>query len=226
MVPEDIDVGEVEDQLLGLAYVPFMDPDRFAVVAEATAAAKVWNAPTQTLAANFVGPFNAADFPELKYMPAVMSNSWEKIATGYQATLDRELADQFLRYRLRLVRELHAAGAGLLLGSDAPQILNVPGFSLHKELALMMAAGLTPAEALTTGTVKPAIYFDAEDVFGRVAEGLAADLLLTDANPLKRPVTLREPVGVMLRGRWLPREELRAGLAAIAERNRPASETE
>ncbi len=59
-----------------------------------------------------------------------------------------------------------------------------------------------------------------------MAEGLAADLLLTDANPLKRPVTLREPAGVMLRGRWLPREELRAGLAAIAERNRPASANE
>jgi len=56
--------------------------------------------------------------------------------------------------------------------------------------------------------------------------GLAADLVLTDTNPLEQPETLREPAGVMLRGRWMPREELRARLAEIAERNRPpVSET-
>ncbi|MGI9342283.1 MAG: amidohydrolase family protein [Gammaproteobacteria bacterium] len=223
MVADDADVSGVKDQLLGFAYVPFIDPARFAGVADATAAANVWNAPTQTLAVNFVGPFVADNYPELQYMPQVMTSSWMNIASGYQATIDRELADRFLEYRLRLVRELHAAGAGLLLGSDAPQILNVPGFSLHKELALMIAAGLTPAEALTTGTVNPAIYFDAEDVFGRVAAGLAADLVLADANPLDRPETLGDPAGVMLQGRWLPRAELRAGLANIALRNQPES---
>ena len=146
--------------------------------------------------------------------------AWEKIAAGYQGTLDRALADKFMTYRLRLVRELHEAGAGLLLGSDAPQILNVPGFSTHKEIALLIASGLTPAEALTTGTVNPAIYFDEVGTFGRVAADLSADLVLADANPLKKPATLRDPAGVMLRGRWLSRDELRAGLAAIAQRNR------
>ena len=122
------------------------------------------------------------------------------------------------------IKQLHSAGAGLLLGSDAPQLLNVPGFSLHKELALMVAAGLTPAEALTTGTVGPARYFGAEAEFGRVAVGLDADLVLADANPLERPETLRDPAGVMVRGRWLPRAELRSGLDAIAARNRAPQE--
>lgn len=90
----------------------------------------------------------------------------------------------------------------------------------------MIESGLTPAEALTTGTVNPAIYFEAEDIFGRVAEGLAADLVLGDANPLEDPDTLRDPAGVVLRGRWLPREELRAGLATIAERNLPVPDAE
>jgi imidazolonepropionase-like amidohydrolase len=221
MVADDADVGDVKDQLLGLAYVPYIDEEKFAVVVDATEQAGVWNAPTQTLAVNFVGPYVDDAYPELRYMPPVMTSSWRNIASGYQASLDREVADKFLEYRLRLVRELHAAGAGLLLGSDAPQILNVPGFSTHKELALMIAAGLTPAEALTTGTVNPAIYFDAEDTFGRVAAGLAADLVLTDANPLERPSTLADPAGVMLQGRWLPREVLHAGLEEIAARNQP-----
>jgi imidazolonepropionase-like amidohydrolase len=226
MVAEDTDLSGVKDQLLGFAYVPYMDTDKFAVVAEATADANVWNVPTLTLAVNFVGPYVAADYPELRYMPPVMASSWEKIVVGYQDSLeDPELAQQFLRYRQRLVRELRDAGAGLLLGSDSPQMMNVPGFSLHKELALMIDAGLTPAEALTTGTVNPAIYFDAEDEFGRIETGLAADLVLADADPLQKPRALRDPAGVMLRGRWLPREELRAGLADIAARNLPESDT-
>ncbi|MBT8443607.1 MAG: amidohydrolase family protein, partial [Gammaproteobacteria bacterium] len=222
MAVDDADLGGVKDQLLGFAYLPFLDHAKFDVVSDATAAAGVWNVPTLTLAVNFIGPYEAAGYPELQFMPANVASSWEKIVMGYQATLeDPELAQEFLRSRDKLVRALHDAGAGLLLGSDTPQMLNVPGFALHKELALMIAAGLTPAEALTTGTVNPAIYLDAEDTFGRVAEGLAADLVLTDANPLEQPDTLGEPVGVMLRGRWMSREELRAGLAAIVERNRP-----
>ncbi|MFW2404587.1 MAG: amidohydrolase family protein [Gammaproteobacteria bacterium] len=221
MVADDTDLTGVKDQLLGFAYLPFIDPEKFATVSEATAAAGVWNVPTLTLAVNFVGPFDAADYPELQYMPPKVAGSWEKIVVGYQATLeDPAEAQQFLRSRDRLVMALHEAGAGLLLGSDTPQMLNVPGFALHKELALMIAAGLTPAEALTTGTVNPAIYFDAEDTFGRIAEGLSADLVLTDANPLEQPETLRQPAGVMVRGGWLSRDELRAGLDAIAERNR------
>ena len=50
------------------------------------------------------------------------------------------------------------AGAGLLLGSDAPQIFNVPGFSVHRELGFLVAAGLSPYEALQTGTTAAAEF--------------------------------------------------------------------
>ena len=119
----------------------------------------------------------------------------------------------------RLVKALHDSGAGLLLGSDAPQILNVPGFSIHRELELMVEAGLTRAEALAAGTVNPARYFGMEDRFGKIAAGLDADLVLVESNPLEDLSTLRRPIGVMVRGRWIPDEGLRAGLAGIAERN-------
>ena len=49
-------------------------------------------------------------------------------------------------------------GVGLLLGSDAPQVFNVPGFSTHQELEYLVAAGLSPYEALRTGTVNVATY--------------------------------------------------------------------
>jgi imidazolonepropionase-like amidohydrolase len=104
----------------------------------------------------------------------------------------------------------------LLLASDSPQILNVPGFSVHRELQLLIEAGLSPAQALATGTVNPAVYLAQTAVFGKVTPGLEADLLLVASNPLEGLATLREPLGVMVRGRWLSGEQIRAGLAAIA----------
>jgi imidazolonepropionase-like amidohydrolase len=225
MVRDDADVSGVKDQLLGLAYMPYIDPDKFAEVARATAAAGVWNVPTLTLAVNFIGPYDAEAYPELQYMPLKMAKSWAAIVTGFQKTLENpQQAQQFLADRKKLVRALRDADAGLLLGSDTPQMLNVPGFSTHNELDLMIAAGLTPAEAITTATVNPAIYFAAEDTFGRVQAGLDADLLLSDANPLEQPGTLRKPLGVMLRGRWISADELGAGLKRIASKHRATAD--
>src|SRR4030095_15256786 len=59
---------------------------------------------------------------------------------------------RFINVRRRMSKALQDAVAGLLLGSDAPQVWNVPGFSVHRELASYAAAGLTPYQALATGT--------------------------------------------------------------------------
>jgi imidazolonepropionase-like amidohydrolase len=217
MVRDDADLSGVKDQLLGLAYMPYVDPDKFAEVARATADAGVWNVPTLTLAVNFIGPYSADAYPELQYMPAKMAKSWVAIVSGFQKTLeDPQQAQQFLADRMKLVKALHDAGAGLLLGSDTPQMMNVPGFSTHKELALMIQSGLTPAEALATGTVNPAIYFSAEDSFGRIEAGLEADMILSAASPLQQPDTLQKPAGVMVRGRWLSGEVIESRLQKLA----------
>ena len=122
-------------------------------------------------------------------------------------------AARAIEIRQQLILALHKAGAGLLLGSDSPQIFNVPGFALHRELGLIVAAGLSPYEALRTGTVNAARYLDAEDRFGAVREGLEADLVLLDANPLTDISESRRIHGVMVRGRWLDRSDLDALLA-------------
>ena len=108
----------------------------------------------------------------------------------------------------------------MLLGSDAPQVFNVPGFSLHRELTAIVASGLTPFEALRTGTANPAVFFDAADDFGTIRAGLAADLVLVSRNPLADVSALARPEGVMVRGRWLDRAEFDRGLAEIAARYR------
>ena len=110
--------------------------------------------------------------------------------------------------RRRIMSALRQGGVPFLLGSDAPQWWNVPGFSLERELVAMVKAGFTPWQALESGTRNVARFFNAEDEFGTVAAGLRADLVLLDANPLDDVANWQKRAGVMVRGRWLPREEI------------------
>ena len=119
--------------------------------------------------------------------------------------------------RRKLIKALHAGGAGLLLGSDAPQIYNVPGFSIHRELESLVAAGLTPYQALETGTRNVAVFFGTLPTTGTIEVGKRADLILLDANPLADVRNTTRRSGVMLRGRWLPKAEIEKRLAAIAK---------
>ncbi|HEV7765510.1 MAG TPA: amidohydrolase family protein [Thermoanaerobaculia bacterium] len=80
------------------------------------------------------------------------------------------------------VRQLDAAGVRILAGTDAPNPGTMHGASMHRELELLVQAGLTPIEALTAATATPAAAFDLKDR-GRIAPGLRADLLLVDGDP-------------------------------------------
>ena len=85
---------------------------------------------------------------------------------------------------LDLTGELNRAGVGLLAGTDIGVPYLVPGFSLHRELALLVAAGLSPLQSLQAATLNPARYFGKEQDLGSVEQGKIADLVLLDANPL------------------------------------------
>jgi imidazolonepropionase-like amidohydrolase len=112
---------------------------------------------------------------------------------------------------------MYDSGVGILLGSDAPQVFKVPGFALQHEIQMYVSAGLTPYEALITGTVNPARYVGLENQQGMIKEGYRADLLLVEGNPLEDISYLANRAGVMIRGEWLSREELDEGFEAIAE---------
>ena len=80
----------------------------------------------------------------------------------------------------------------------------------------MKEAGLSPLEILQSGTMNPARFFGMEDKFGIIEAGMAADLLLLDANPLEDLSALKALSGVMVRGRWLDRTAIDEKLAEIA----------
>lgn len=82
------------------------------------------------------------------------------------------------------IAALHAAGVRILAGTDAPNPGLIVGLSLHRELAQLVRAGLTPTEAITAATSAPAEVFGLADR-GRIVVGARADLLLVAADPTR-----------------------------------------
>ncbi len=208
----------------GLPFALSADESRIEALAIATARAGVWNVPTQSLIEQVLLPGRDAalrNMDELRYVSPLTRTGWQTARNGFVRSpgYDPDAATRFVEIRRRLIGALHQAGAGLLLGSDSPQIFNVPGFSIHTELATLVASGLTPAEALTTGTLNPARFFGLEQEFGKIATGLSADMIVTSINPLESLDTLRRPVGVFVRGRYLDRAYLDEQLSRIADRH-------
>jgi imidazolonepropionase-like amidohydrolase len=203
----------------GVFIADLADEARIPDIAAATAAAGTWNVPTESLFVHVTSPLidveEMIDWPEMRYMDESTVDQWRqaKLDLLQDASYDSTTALRAISLRRQLLKALDDAGAGLLLGSDSPQIFNVPGFALHRELAFVVEAGISPIDALRSGTVNPARYFGLEATLGRVEPGMQADLILLDHNPLEDIDHSRRIHGVMLRGRWLPRETLDTMLA-------------
>jgi imidazolonepropionase-like amidohydrolase len=197
-------------------------------LARRTRDAGVWVVPTmflwESLFASFA-PETAAMRPEMKYAPKQWVTGWinqKRNATqgNTQQGITPELAQQLLAHRRKLLKALADSGAPMLMGTDSPQMFNVPGFALHRELRLMGEAGLTPYQVLQSGTKNVGLYVERDlkqdGKFGTVAVGNWADLVLLDANPLESLDNIGKRDGVMVRGRWVPKSEIDSGLAALA----------
>lgn len=119
-----------------------------------------------------------------------------------------------LQRTLASVRKLHAGGVEILAGSDAPNPGTAQGASLHHELALLVRAGLSPAQALAAATSLPARRFGIAGR-GRIAPGMRADLLLVGGNPLADITATRAIDAVWKNGHRIERGP-RAGATAAA----------
>ena len=137
-----------------------------------------------------------------------------------RASLNADALEHFVAVRRALIESLHESGAGVLLGADAPQIMNVPGDSLHHELEIYVEAGLSPAAALATGTANVADFLD-QPALGCLKPGCVADLVLLDADPLEDISNARRIRGVMRAGDWFDRERLDAMLSEVESRANP-----
>lgn len=195
-------------------------------IAEATAKAGVWVIPNLTaykgiwLQAKDIAP--VLKRPEVQYVPPSIAADWQPEHNTYVRRFNNPLSVQRFEqnYRLleKLVKGFRDAGVRMLAGTDTPIPSVVPGFSLHDELADLVAAGLTPYEALRTATAEAAEFLGASEQSGTVTVGKRADLMLLDGDPLKDIRNTTKRAGVMVGGRWLPETELRRMLDKLTVR--------
>ena len=198
-------------QFFGLNLINQIDESKIPSLVAATKAAGVWQVPTQVLMDSLLSEQSAdemAKWPEMKYVSAEMLKAWIDQKNGISTKAPAADRQKFLLLRRKIMKALVDGGVPFALGSDAPQWWNVPGFSAHRELKSLVAAGFTPFQALQTGTVNPARYFGTSASTGTVARGMRADLLLLDANPLTDVGNTTKIAGVMLNGRWMSRPEI------------------
>lgn len=118
-----------------------------------------------------------------------------------------------LPFLASFTKALADRGVPLLAGTDSPVIPGMlAGYSIHEDLQSLVAAGLTPFQALTAATrvagefiVK---YVPGATPFGAIKPGARADLLLVSENPLQSLEAIRHPLGVMSAGRWRTQRQL------------------
>ena len=205
----------------GLGIMPQLDRSRFDAIVGRVRASGVAMVPTQVLMDNWTSDATGdslTSLPEFRYWLPQQVTAWRnyKNEVLQEAEVPSEQRQQFTALRRRFIKALHEAGVPFLLGSDAPQVWNVPGFSAHRELAALVAAGLTPYQALRTGTANVAAFLGEEGRSGIVRPGARADLLLLDANPLDDVTNVGRIHGVLVNGRWLGPEERARMLTALA----------
>jgi len=222
LVPKSANVNPTENGFFGYNFTYKTDTSLIPELVQLSKENKVWVVPTQSLFTRWFSPIPAdelANEPEMKYMPTEVIENWVKSKNELTQSKEYNSSqwEKFMDIRKQLIRSLNSNGYGLLLGSDAPQVFNVPGFSIQHELQAMVDAGLTPLEVLQIGTINPAKYFHQEGKFGEISKGASADLILLDKNPLGDISNMQDPAGVMVRGEWLSREMIDKKLKKIEE---------
>ncbi len=176
--------------------------------------------PTETLMHNFVGDIKPiTDNPAHQWMPQNIVNGWKSSRANFwnSDAVTQERAKHYLKMRALLINEFQQQGVPILLGSDAPQVFNVPGDSTHRELELMVNSGLSPLQALQTGTLNVNQFYAGKHPVGKIEKGLRADLVLLNDNPLLNISNTRKIYAVVVAGKLLNRNKLDGMLKMLEE---------
>jgi imidazolonepropionase-like amidohydrolase len=194
-----------------------LDERKIQAVGGATARAGVWSTPTLTLF-DYAFAIHESDSairsrPDWKLMPPGMRSLYLRARTQYWSAAAEEVRtparrQRYVEVRNRIVKAIVDSGGKVMAGSDAPDWFMSPGWTLHRELATFVEAGLTPYQALQTATVNPAQFLNAGAEWGTIEPGKRADLVLLTANPLEDIRNTTRIAGVSIGGRWMPRSEL------------------
>ena len=94
----------------------------------------------------------------------------------------------------------------MMTGTDGKG--DVPGQALHQEFRELAKAGLSPLKILQMTTIEPARFLRRAKSMGKIAPGMAADIVLLDADPRRLVENLGSVSAVVRRGRYVSRSQL------------------
>lgn len=173
-------------------------PARMRELAERTAEAGSWNVPTLVIEEAFARSING-DSTDAPWIEATTDQT--DLRSVFSPAALAAIAEG-LPLRQQLLAAMDHSGARLLAGSDCPGCGLIPGQSLHRELQLMVQAGLSPLRALQTATANAAEYLGLRGQQGQIFEGQRADLVLIEGNATSDLAALSNVRGVATAGTW------------------------
>ncbi|TAJ17159.1 MAG: hypothetical protein EPO68_09870, partial [Planctomycetota bacterium] len=154
--------------------------------------------------------------PILQLVAPMYETQWEADRAMRKKMMENpeffKLGERVTKKQRALVKRLHEAGVELVPGSGTPSAWIAPGQGLHDELALWIEAGVPAPAVLAAATRGAARALGVGNERGSVEPGRSADLVIVDGDPEANLAVLRKPRAVVLRGHWLERAALDAGV--------------
>ena len=149
-------------------------------------------------------------------MPEAIRRTWPRPDEELKRAANPDLAGVRKQFAMakKMVRLMRECGVQILAGTDTGDPFTVPGDTLHRELELLVTAGLTPMEAIQSATSEATKFIGWDQSMGTLKRGMLADLVLLDADPLADIANVRKISGVAVRGKYLDRARLNSLLGA------------
>ena len=188
----------------------------------------VWMTPTLVTSHTFVELFANPDSvlhraEAVYYRHPMQQGTWnfmtEKLYLPVPTAGREKIRLDFEKFQQPLTKVFFDRGGKMMAGSDTILPGLVPGFALHRELKELVDIGLTPYQALRTSTTAPFEFLGEIDRAGTIEVGKDSDLVLIDADPLKDITNASRVSGVLMRGRWIGKEEIDKRMNEIAASN-------
>ena len=135
-----------------------------------------------------------------KLLPKAVQERWQEgsLRLANQAVTEHDTI--FANWSMRIVGMFNKNRVKILAGTDTPIGYLTPGYSLHKELELLVEAGLSVREALRSATITPAEFFNLEHQMGSLDVGKFADIVILNNNPLNDIKHTQDIYKVIIKG--------------------------